>query len=417
MKKSVHPSNLEGEVRAPSSKSVMQRITAAALLSEGRTTRLRNPSFCDDSLAALRVAGELGARIKATLTEVLIEGGLKPRGGELDCGESGLCLRLFSAVAALWPGELTLTGNGSLLSRPVAMIEEPLRELGVDCRTSDGFPPVRVRGPLLGGSASVDGSVSSQFLSGLLMALPLAGRDSTLTVRELKSRPYVDLTLRMLEDCGVHVENENYERFAIPGGQKYEIGDYEVEGDWSGAAPLFVAAAVGGKIKVSGLRADSAQADRRILDALGAAGARVVRAADGTTVERSDLRSFTFDATDSPDLLPPLAALACHCAGTSQLKGASRLRHKESDRAAALSEELRRLGGRVTVLGDILEITGGLLQGGTVRSHGDHRIAMALAAAAVAARGPVGIEDAECVAKSYPGFFEDLASVGVRIDE
>ena len=158
-------------------------------------------------------------------------------------------------------------------------------------------------------------------------------------------------------------------------------------------------------------------ADRRILDALGAAGARVVRAADGATVERSDLRAFTFDATDSPDLLPPLAALACHCAGTSQLKGASRLRHKESDRAAALSEELRRLGGRVTVLGDILEITGGLLQGGTVRSHGDHRIAMALAAAAVAARGPVGIEDAECVAKSYPGFFEDLASVGVRIDE
>ena len=297
------------------------------------------------------------------------------------------------------------------------MIEEPLRELGVECRTRDGLPPVRVRGPLLGGRASVDGSVSSQFLSGLLMALPLAGRDSTLTVRELRSRPYVDMTLRMLGECGVRVENENYERFAIPGGQKYEIGDYEVEGDWSGAAPLFVAAAVGGKIKVSGLRADSAQADRRILDALGAAGARVVRTADGATVERSDLRAFTFDATDSPDLLPPLAALACHCAGTSRLKGTSRLRHKESDRAAALSEELRRLGGRVAVFGDFLEITGGPLQSGTVRSHGDHRIAMAVAAAAVAARGPVGIEDAECVAKSYPGFFEDLASVGVRIDE
>jgi len=417
MKKSVHPSNLEGEARAPSSKSVMQRITAAALLAEGRTTRIRNPSFCDDALAALRVAGELGAVIRATLHEVLIEGGLRPCGGELDCGESGLCLRLFSAVAALWPGELTLTGEGSLLSRPVSMIEAPLRELGVSCRTANGFPPVAVRGPLRGGSASVDGSESSQFISGLLMALPLAGRDSRLTVRDLKSRPYVDMTLRMLEDCGVRVENENYERFAIPGGQMYEIGDYEVEGDWSGAAPLFVAAAVGGKISVTGLRMDSVQADRRILDALGAAGARVARARDGATVERGDLRAFTFDATDSPDLLPPLAALACHCAGTSQLRGASRLRHKESDRAAALSEEFRRLGGRVTALGDVLEITGGQLQGGTVRSHGDHRIAMALAAAAVAARGPVGIEGAECVAKSYPGFFEDLASVGVRIDE
>jgi 3-phosphoshikimate 1-carboxyvinyltransferase len=417
MKKSVHPSSLEGEARAPSSKSVMQRITAAALLAEGRKTRILNPSICDDSLAALRVAGELGAGIKATRAEVVIEGGLRPRGGQLDCGESGLCLRLFSAVAALWSGELTLTGKGSLLLRPVAMIEEPLRELGVACRTENGLPPVRVRGPLRGGNAAVDGSLSSQFLSGLLMALPLAGADSALEVRNLKSRPYIGMTLRILGDCGIRVDHENYERFTIPGGQKYEIGRYEVEGDWSAAAPLFVAAAVGGKIRVSGLRADSLQADRRILDALGAAGAGVRRFPDGATVEQGDLRAFSFDATDAPDLLPPLAALACHCAGTSQLKGASRLRHKESDRAAVLSEELRRLGGRVTALGDFLEIRGGQLQGGTVRSHGDHRIAMALAAAAVAARGPVDIEDAECVAKSYPGFFEDLASVGVRIDE
>jgi 3-phosphoshikimate 1-carboxyvinyltransferase len=417
MKKSVHPSRLEGEARAPSSKSVMQRITAAALLAEGRKTRILNPSICDDSLAALRVAGELGAGIKATRAEVVIEGGLRPRGGQLDCGESGLCLRLFSAVAALWSGELTLTGKGSLLLRPVAMIEGPLRELGVACRTENGLPPVRVRGPLRGGNAAVDGSLSSQFLSGLLMALPLAGADSALEVRNLKSRPYIGMTLRILGDCGIRVDHENYERFTIPGGQKYEIGRYEVEGDWSAAAPLFVAAAVGGKIRVSGLRADSLQADRRILDALGAAGAGVRRFPDGATVEQGDLRAFSFDATDAPDLLPPLAALACHCAGTSQLKGASRLRHKESDRAAVLSEELRRLGGRVTALGDFLEIRGGQLQGGTVRSHGDHRIAMALAAAAVAARGPVDIEDAECVAKSYPGFFEDLASVGVRIDE
>jgi 3-phosphoshikimate 1-carboxyvinyltransferase len=417
MKKSVHPSSLEGEARAPSSKSVMQRITAAALLAEGRKTRILNPSICDDSLAALRVAGELGAGIKATRAEVVIEGGLRPRGGQLDCGESGLCLRLFSAVAALWSGELTLTGKGSLLLRPVAMIEGPLRELGVACRTENGLPPVRVRGPLRGGNAAVDGSLSSQFLSGLLMALPLAGADSALEVRNLKSRPYIGMTLRILGDCGIRVDHENYERFTIPGGQKYEIGRYEVEGDWSAAAPLFVAAAVGGKIRVSGLRADSLQADRRILDALGAAGAGVRRFPDGATVEQGDLRAFSFDATDAPDLLPPLAALACHCAGTSQLKGASRLRHKESDRAAVLSEELRRLGGRVTALGDFLEIRGGQLQGGTVRSHGDHRIAMALAAAAVAARGPVDIEDAECVAKSYPGFFEDLASVGVRIDE
>jgi 3-phosphoshikimate 1-carboxyvinyltransferase len=417
MKKSVHPSNVEGEVKAPPSKSVMQRITAAALMAGGRTTRILNPSFCDDALAALRVAGELGAGIKATLEEVRIEGGLRPRGRELDCGESGLCLRLFAAVAPLWPDELVLTGRASLLKRPVSIVEDPLRQLGVFCRTDNGFPPVRVRGPLRGGIASVDGSLSSQFLSGLLMALPLAGQGSRLIVKDLKSRPYIDLTLEVLRDCGIMVENENYEEFIISGGQDYEIGEYRVEGDWSAAASLLVAAAAGGKIRVSGLRADSVQPDRRILAALGAAGARVDRKPDGAAVEKSGLRAFSFDATDAPDLLPPLVALACHCSGTSRFEGASRLRHKESDRAAAIAEEFGRLGGRVSAEGDVIEVTGGPLAGAKVSSHGDHRMAMALAAAAVAARGPVEIDGAECVAKSYPGFFEDLASVGVRIDE
>jgi 3-phosphoshikimate 1-carboxyvinyltransferase len=417
MRKSVHPSSIEGAAKAPPSKSVMQRITAAALLAEGGRTRILNPSFSDDSRAALRAAEQLGAEVSSTPEEVVIRGGLRPRGGDLDCGESGLCLRLFSAVASLWHEEIVLTGQGSLLRRPVSMLEEPLRELGASCRTEGGFPPVRVRGPLRGGRAAIDGSVSSQFLSGLLMALPLARRDSRLSVRNLKSRPYIDMTLKVLGDCGIKVENDNYERFTVFAGQKYVIEEYEVEGDWSAAAALFVAGAVGGKIRVTGLRADSAQSDRRILDALMAAGARVETFADGALVGKKDRRAFSFDATDSPDLLPPLVALACHCSGTSRLNGALRLRHKESDRAAALSEEFGRLGGRVAVREDVLEVTGGPLRGGVVHSRGDHRIAMALAAAALAAEGPVVIEDADCVAKSYPRFFEDLTSVGGRIDE
>jgi len=249
------------------------------------------------------------------------------------------------------------------------------------------------------------------------MALPLAGRDSRLAVLNLKSRPYIDMTIQVLAECGVRVENENYETFAIRSGQEYRVGEFTVEGDWSAAAALLAAGAVGGNVRVSGLRPDSFQADRRVLAVLGAAGARVKTLAEGAAVEKVDLRAFSFDATDSPDLLPPLVALACHAAGVSHLQGASRLRHKESDRAAALAEEFGRLGARITVNGDIMEVTGGPLSGGSVSSHGDHRIAMALAAAAVAARGPVTIEDAECVAKSYPGFFEDLASLGGKIDE
>ncbi|HYA49301.1 MAG TPA: 3-phosphoshikimate 1-carboxyvinyltransferase [Burkholderiales bacterium] len=417
MRKSVHPSSIEGAVKAPPSKSVMQRFTAAALLAEGRTTRIRNPSVCDDSLAALRVAGELGAAIKATLGEVVIQGGLEPRSRELDCRESGLCLRLFTAVAALRPEELVLSGRGSLLRRSVEMVERPLRELGASCQTESGFPPVLVRGPLVGGTAFVDGSASSQFLSGLLMALPLAGRDSRLVVRNLMSRPYVDMTLQVLAACGVKVRNENYGEFIVPAGQAYAPGDLEVEGDWSAAAALLVAGAVGGKLRVHGLRPDSVQADRRVLTALGAAGARVRVLGDSAEVEKSDLRAFSFDATDAPDLLPPLVALACHCAGTSTLAGASRLRGKESDRAAALVEEFGRLGARIAVEGDVIEVRGGMLAAGEVHSAGDHRIAMALAAAALCARGTVAIDGAECVAKSYPGFFEDLASVGGKIDE
>ena len=416
MRKSVHPSRVEGEVQAPPSKSVMQRFTAAALLAAGRTTRIRNPSFCDDALAALRVSRELGASVEEGSDEVVIRGGLAPTGRELDCGESGLCLRLFTPIAALSPQELVLSGLELLRRRPVGMVERPLRDLGASCRTENGFPPVRVQGPLRGGTAVVDGSTSSQFLSGLLMALPLAERDSRLSVRDLKSRPYVDLTLQVLAECGVRVQNGDYEEFVIPAGQSYTPGDVEVEGDWSAAAALLAVGAIGGRARVTGLRTDSVQADRRVLAALEAAGARVRLLAGAAEAERGDPRAFAFDATDAPDLLPALVALACHCPGTSRLAGASRLRHKEIDRAAALAGELGRLGARIDVRGDVLEVQGGPLTGGAADARGDHRMAMALAAAALAARGPVTISGAECVAKSYPAFFEDLVSIGGRID-
>jgi 3-phosphoshikimate 1-carboxyvinyltransferase len=389
----------------------MIRLTAAALLAGPTRTRIRNPSLCDDAMSGLRIAQALGASVELSEAEVVIEGGLRPAERVLDCGESGLCLRMFTAVAALCPTELTLTGRTPLLGRPTTAVAAPIRALGAACRTENGHPPVTVCGPLRGGAAVVDGALSSQFLSGLLLALPTVERDSTLTVQNLASRPYVDLTLKLLAEFGVRIDREGEDRFLIPGGQRPTIGSHRVEGDWSAAACLLVLGAIGGRIRVTGLDPESTQADRRVLGVLADAGARVRVLEEGAEVERGDLRAFEFDATDAPDLVPPLAALACCCEGTSVFTGVGRLKYKESSRAETVAREFSRLGVHIEVREDRLAIRGGPISGGSVRSHGDHRIAMALSAAAVAAQGPVAIEGVEHVAKSYPRFLDDLAAV------
>jgi len=415
MRKLVRRSRIDGVVAAPPSKSVMVRVLAAALLAGPEETTIENPSFCGDARSAIRIVRALGGTVRTAPDRVVVTGGLAPRETVLDCGESGLCLRMFTAIAALTSREITLTGNDALLMRPATAVECPSEMLGATCRTEAGHPPVVVKGPFDGGNALVDGRLSSQFLSGLLLALPLIEADSTLTVRGLTSRPYVDLTLGLLKRFGVRVEHEDYQRFKVPGGQRLVIGEHRVEGDWSAAAFLFVLGAVGGRIRVGGLDPDSAQADRRVLDVLEAAHADVRRTPDGAEVSEAPLRAFTFDLSDAPDLLPPLAALACRCEGTSTFHGVERLRTKECDRTDAVARELTALGVRVEVEGDTLSVSGGPVAGGAAHAHGDHRIAMALATAAVTAGGPVEIEGAEHVAKSYPDFFEDLVAAGGQV--
>jgi len=415
MKRLVRRSTIDGTVSAPPSKSVMVRVAAAALLAGSETATLRNPSHCDDARSALRVITALGADVDASPDVVRITGGLAPREHVLDCGESGLCLRMFTAISALLDEEITITGRGPLLRRPATAVECPSEMLGATCSTSNGLPPVVVRGPFSGGRALVDGHQSSQFLSGLLLALPSVGADSTLIVKNLTSRPYVDLTLRLLDGFGVRVEREGYRKFFVPGGQRISVGEHRIEGDWSAAAFLLVLGAIGGRIRVTGLDPESVQADRRVIDVIEAAGAKVTHHADGAEVENSALRGFEFDVTDAPDLLPPLAALACRCEGYSVFHGVDRLRHKECDRTDAVATELVKLGVGVTVDEDRMTIRGGPLSGGSTEAHGDHRIAMALATAGVIADGPVEIEGTEHVVKSYPDFFADLAMTGGRV--
>jgi 3-phosphoshikimate 1-carboxyvinyltransferase len=413
--RSIAPSAVRGSVAAPPSKSVLQRALAAATLAPG-TSVLRASALCDDARAALRAAKALGATVILEGDRIAITGGAAAGTTRIDCGESGLCLRMFAPLAALAGHPIELTAQGSLARRPVSMIEGPLTALGAVCRTADGRPPVRVQGPLLGGSAVVDGTISSQLLTGLLIALPAARADSWLEVGGLKSKPYVSLTLELLARFGVTVDHDAaLSRFGVRGGQRFAPCDLAVEGDWSGAAFLLVAGALAGAVEVRDLEPRSLQADRRILVALERAGARCTVARDRVTVERAALRGFELDATHCPDLFPPLVALAAGCRGATRLTGVSRLRAKESDRAAALAATLGRLGVTLRMEGDQLIIEGGPVRGGRIEAHGDHRIAMAAAVAALRAADPVEVVGASCVSKSYPDFFGDLASLGARV--
>lgn len=416
MVRTVEPSEIKGAINAPPSKSMMQRAIAAAMMAEGNSSIL-NPSWCDDSMAAMKIAAALGAEVHAGENSVKIKGtkGIKER--KLDCGESGLAVRMFSPIASLYPEEVILDGTGSLKKRPMFIIGDALSQLGVKCLSSDGYLPLSIQGPLRSGHCEIDGSISSQVLTGLLMSLPLTPGNSVITVNNLRSKPYVDMTIRLLKDFGIDVVNENYKRFTIEGRQKYCARSYEVEGDWSGGSLLLVAGAIKGSLRVQGLITDSPQSDKAILEALINAGANVRIEENAVEVSTATMKAFKFDATESPDLFPPLAALASYCSGVSEIKGASRLIHKESNRALALVEEFGKMNITIEMKGDALLITGGKARGAVVDSHNDHRIAMAAAVTALGADGAVTIHNPECVAKSYPGFFDDLAKAGAVINK
>ncbi len=320
MERSVEPSFVSGQITAPPSKSMTQRIIAAAIMADGQSTII-NPSYCDDSLAAMSIAVSLGARVEPEPGQLKIAGSWELKERKLNCGESGLAIRMFSPIAALFDEEITLTGGGSLKRRPMNMITDALTQLGVKCSSNNGLLPLTINGPLKGGYVEVDGSLSSQLLTGLLMALPLAGNNSEIKVSNLKSKPYIDMTLQVLGNSGIRVVNENYSLFRIEGNQAYDSGIYEVEGDWSGAAFLLVAGAINGNLIVTGLNTKSFQSDMAVLDALSKAGANMKIMDGAVEISKSELKGFEFDATDSPDLFPPLVALAANCKGISRIKG------------------------------------------------------------------------------------------------
>jgi 3-phosphoshikimate 1-carboxyvinyltransferase len=429
----IKPSSLNGVIHAPTSKSSMQRACAAALLAKGKSI-IYHPGHSNDDKAALDIIKRLGAEVSIDNEQMTVNsrgiyptGGIHPTENNVNCGESGLSIRMFTPIIALADQEITINGEGSLLKRPMDFFDEILPQLGVEIKSNKGKLPIKVKGPLQPGNIEIDGSLSSQFLTGLLMAYAASPNPSgvgasevSIKVRNLTSKPYIDLTLDVMRRFGLKLpENKNYEEFIFSLATHHSpliTHEYTVEGDWSGGAFLLVAGAIAGPITVRGLDMMSTQADKAIMKALSDANAGFAIEAKGIKLHPAEMKAFDFDATDCPDLFPPLVALASYCNGETKIKGVSRLAHKESDRSASLQQEFGKIGVKVEVNDDIMIIYGGTkLHGAKTHSHHDHRIAMACAVAALKAEGQTEIEEAEAVKKSYPDFYDDLKKLGADV--
>lgn len=446
-----------GPLVMPSSKSFAQRAIIAAALAEG-TSHLHGYTPCGDNESALQVARSLGAQVEVDGTEVTITGIaasfdciktlIGPDGKPqedyegnpvMDVGESGLLARLMIPIMAqLCPIDTVFKARGTLLYRHLTGAKEIMEAFGASVTYS--FMPLSVHGPLNAGRAEISGKHGSQLISGLLMALPFAERNSSLIVKDPKSIPYIFITLEVLKKFGIKIGNEMLGGrdflesdgdwslctemvFKIKGGQKFKAADIDIEGDWSAAANFLVAGAVFGKAEIHGLDTTSLQADLSIMDILMDAGASLSQT-DGdkgpVMVQRAPLKAFNVDASNCPDLFPIISVLAAFCQGTSRLAGVGRLANKESDRAKAILEMLSRMGVKASVEGDEMVIEGHsltqrlmtdtMLKGGSYSSHDDHRMLMALRVAGLGTDGPVTIDNADCVAKSFPQFNEMFAT-------
>ena len=439
-------------LQMPASKSFAQRAIIAAALAQG-TSHLSGYSPCGDNEAALAAARKLGARIKTegSTLEIIGIGAFEKclTISDIHVGESGFLTRmLIPVLSVIADGPVLVTGEKTLLKRPLAGAHDIMASFGVrllpegpapaEARKNDCFIPLTVKGPLVPGRADVSGREGSQLISGLLAALPLAGSRSTVYVHDPRSIPYMFITVDVLKKFGIEIgsEMEGGEdflqtqdwtlctgvTFKMRGGQHYRAADFRIEGDWSGAANFLVAGAIFGDVEVEGLDTQSLQADISIMDILMDAGASMSQLEGDTPttgsihVTRAPLCAFETDLNNCPDLFPIVAVLAAFCPGTSRIRGVERLRHKETDRAAAIVDMLTQMGVPVQVDEDEMTIegmglpqrilTGNLLKGGSFTSHGDHRMVMALKVASLGADGPVEIDDTACVAKSFPEFLD-----------
>jgi len=409
--------SVHGQVAAPPSKAQSHRALFTALLSRG-TTRIVHPLECDDTKATQRAITALGARISGSRVLTVMSDGLtkRPR-GIIDCGESGVTMRFTLPLLSLIAGETTLKVKESLMRRPIEPLTDALKQLNIWLSVHDRTITVG-GGPAEGGTITIRGDVSSQFISGLLLAGTSMKQGIKLEIStSLESRNYVLLTIEALRRHGVNVKvNRDFSLFSVSPGQKLRSTTHEISGDYSSASYHLCAAAItGSKLTVSNLR-QSLEPDSAIVNLLCQLGANVNVNKSRVIVEGGMLKATSVDIRECPDLGPIIAVLACYADGKTTITGARRLRYKESDRLASMRSELDALGGEIIETEDGLVLRGPVtLRGGITKSHNDHRIAMALSIAALGASKELTLQGAECISKSYPNFFEDLRSIGVRV--
>jgi 3-phosphoshikimate 1-carboxyvinyltransferase len=409
MIKRVNPGNYLGVIVIPASKSDGQRALLAAALAKGNS-KISQLGSSKDELTMLCCIEKLGAKT-GMLDGVLDVQGIASFPSELSlhCGESGLALRLLTALCAIHSGRYILNGEGSLLNRSMDFYHTLfLRQKLHYSFSQNNTLPIMLEGKLSGGKISVDGSQSSQYISGLLMALPLLAEDSILEVTNAVSTPYIKMTLNTLGVFGIEIQQDE-NKYLIRGNQSYQPVKYEVEGDWSSASYWLVASALGQSVSVKGLSMDSLQADKAILNAFELANCKVLDTLNGIRIDGSQRHSFHFDASDCPDLFPALVTLASLTPGISIISGVIRLKNKESDRGKVLQSEFGKLGVQILIIGNDMQIHGkAFVSGGKVSAQHDHRIAMCFGILGMNTFAGIEIDEAEAVAKSYPSFWEDL---------
>jgi 3-phosphoshikimate 1-carboxyvinyltransferase len=418
-------SKLQGEICAPASKSYTQRMLIAAALSDG-IGKISNPLLSEDTEATFRAITALGAKVKKNKACWTVKGAhpLKAASDLIDVGESGATLRFMIPIAAHAEGRTAFLLSSSIERRPIKPLLTSLKELGVNAypKQIGEFSVIVVEGNgIEGGKTSIPGDVSSQFISGLMFACPMSKKYTEITVTTpLESKDYVKMTQEILAQHKVKAEiSDDFKRISIPSNQTYRQTDSKVPGDFSSAAFLLAAAAIiDSKVKIDNLNYQTTQGDKAILGILKQMGVEGKVCEDSVEIESSGslLKAVEIDAKNIPDLVPICATLACYAKGTTKIFNASRLRLKESDRLASVHSELTKMGAQITIDDSSLTIKGPCkLHGATINPHNDHRIAMSCTIAALRAEGKTTIQNAECIRKSYPLFYTDLAIIGAEI--
>lgn len=406
-----------GTVNIPPSKSDVHRAIICAALSKGKCT-LSPVALSNDIKATIECIKSLGASAEIDGKTLTVDGAniFKTGNAVLDCGESGSALRFLIPVAAAGGIDAEFIGHGKLPQRPIGVFTDTLPKAGVSCETEGGLP-LRISGQLKSGCFEVPGNISSQFITGLLFALPLLDGDSDIVLTSpLESVGYINMTIYTMSQFGVKIETtEN--GWHIRGGQAYVPADYKTDGDWSHAAFFMVAAAINGSVTINGVNKNSAQGDKKIAEIISRFGAEVSQNDNSITVKSAPMRAITIDASQIPDLVPALGVCACFAKGVTRIINAERLRIKECDRLMATAQLINSLGGKAVELKNGLEITGvGKLSGGMVEGFNDHRIVMSAGAAAAGLSGTIESTYALCINKSYPDFYEDYNNIGGRAD-